>query len=523
MITRTVTRTGATGQQGVERAVAVLRVALAVGLVGCAAFLAVDTLHWPLVGDAAVMHYGAFLLGHGFAPYRQIVDINLPGCFPLDWTAIHVFGAGALGWRLFDFALMGAAAAAMFAMARPYGWLGALFAACFLFVLHIHDGVDQAGERDLVLAVFLLVACAAIFYALRRNAWVGSLAFGLIAGAATLIKPNALPWAVGVLVLAAVALHRRRQRMGPHIMGACLGFLAPVATDFLWLWREHAVRAWWLIMTRLIPYHAAIDRHPLGYLLRHLVPSAVFTVIALWLPLAVVSRRWRTWEGAALYYSVAIGIVSFIGQGKNFPYHRYPLEVFLFLLIGLDAAEALRGRGWVRAIAAALLIFAVYGLSPLWAARASRYDWRHDAFTQSLTADLTSLGGPSLSGHIQCLDMYAGCLGTLYRMRLVQSTGFLYDCYFFNQPQSAFTLEMRRRFLEDLERDPPRVIAMSNQNCLGRRLQYFSPAEWPEFSAWLGAHYSLAVQRQPQGMIRWWPVAEEAPGYRIYESVVSDR
>ena len=504
-------------RRGVELLIAALRVVLAVGLVGCAAFLAVDTLHWPLVGDAAVMHYGAFLLEHGLAPYRQIVDINLPGCFPLDWTVIHVFGADALGWRLFDFALIGAAAAAMFAMARRNGWFGALFAACFLFVLHIHDGVDQAGERDLVLAVFLLVACAAIFWALRRNAWVGSLAFGMIAGAATLIKPNALPWAVGVLVLAAVALHRRRQRIAPHIMAACLGFLAPVAADFLWLWREHAVRAWWLIMTRLIPYHAAIDRHPLGYLLRQLVPSALFTVILLWLPLAVVSRRCCTWEGAALYYSVAIGIVSFLGQGKAFPYHRYPLEVFLLLLIGLDAAEALRGRGWARIPAGALLIFAVFAVCFPWTARASRYDWQHDAFTQSLSADLTSTGGPSLSGHVQCLDMFAGCLGTLYRLDLMQSTGFLYDCYFFNQPQNAFTLEMRQRFLDDLERDPPRLIVVSNQNCLGRPLGYFSPQEWPAFSAWLGAHYSLAVERQPQGLVRWWPIARDSPGYRIYE------
>lgn len=520
-------KTGTAERRGIEPLIAALQLVLALGLTGCAAFLVVDTLHWPLVGDAAVMHYGAFLLEHGLAPYRQIVDINLPGCFPLDWAVVHVFGAGALGWRLYDFTLMAVAAAAMFAMARRDAWLGALFAACFLFVLHIHDGVDQAGERDLVLAVMLLVACAAIFYALRRNAWMGSLAFGGIAGAAALIKPNALPWAVGVLVLAAIALRRRRERMAPHVAAACVGFIAPVVLDFLYLVREHAVRACWLIMTRLIPYHARIDRFPLGYLVTQLLPSALFPVIVLWVPLALASRRWRTWEGAALYYSVGIGIVSFLGQGKGFPYHRYPMEVFLLLLIGMDAAEALRRRGWARIPAAALLVFAVFALSPSWVARASRYDWQHDAFTQSLSADLTWMGGPSLSGQVQCLDMFAGCLGTLYRLDLVQSTGFLYDCYFFNQPQSVFTLEMRRRFLDDLEREPPKVIVVSNQNCLGRPLGYFSPQEWPAFSAWLRAHYSLVVERQPEGLVRWWPIARPSPGYRIYEyrgsSVVSDQ
>ncbi len=511
-----ITRTAATGQQRVERLVVVLRMILALALLGCVGFLVAATLRWPLVGDATLMHYGAFLLSHGFAPYRQIIDINFPGCFLLDWTVIHTFGPGALGWRLFDFALMGAAAAAMFAIARPGERFGALFAACFLFVLHVHDGVDQAGERDLVLAVLLLLACAAIFHALRRRSWGWSLGFGLICGAASLIKPTALPWAVGVLILAAIALHRRRQRILPYCVAASLGFLAPIALDLLFLVRRHAVHACFLILTRLVPYHAQIDRFSLRFLLTHLLPSALFPVVLVWLPLAVLSRRWRTWEGAALYCSVAIGIVSFCAQGKAFPYHRYPLEAFLFLLIGLDAAEALRTGGWRRVPAAALLIFAVFVLAPSWSARASHYDWQHDAFTQSLTTDLSSLGGPSLSGHIQCLDMHAGCLGALYQLRLVQSTGFLYDCYFLNQPQSAFTLEMRRRFLDDLERDPPNLIVVSNQDCLGRPLRYFSPQAWSAFSTWLGANYSIVIQRQPKRLVRWWPVARQTPRYRIY-------
>jgi hypothetical protein len=527
----------------------IARPLLALALILLAAVLVVDTLHWPLVGDATLMHYGAFLLDHGFAPYRQIVDINMPGGILTDWTVIHLFGPGALAWRFFDFALIAAAAAAMHAIARPCDWLGGLFAAVFFFALHIHDGVDQAGERDLVLAVLLLLACAAIFAALRRSPgeperrpaaiWIGAALFGLLSGAAALIKPTAAAWTAGILVLAVVALRRRGQRVAPLIAAACVAFCIPVALTLLFLAREHAVHAFIATVTGLMVYHAGIDRFPLSFLLTHLIPSALYPVILLWIVLAIANRRGRSFEGAALLFSVFIGIVSFVAQGKAFPYHRYPLEAFLFLLIGIDATAALgvrppqsglsgdpyrpnfgrhgKGHVWQPLAALALLLFPTFVLAPSWLARAHRYDWRHDDFTEGLTADLTRLGGPQLSGQVQCLDMTAGCLGALYRLRLVQTTGFLYDCYFFHQPQNAVTLGLRDVFLAGLRRNPPRLIVVSNQNCLGEPLAWPRSGAWPQFSDWLAAHYSLNIERQPQRMIRWWPVAEFPPAYRIYK------
>ena len=60
---------------------------------------AVGTRRWPLVGDAPLMHYVVFLMDHGKVPYRQIVDINMPGTYALEWAAIHGLGPGAAGWR----------------------------------------------------------------------------------------------------------------------------------------------------------------------------------------------------------------------------------------------------------------------------------------------------------------------------------------------------------------------------------------------------------------------------------------
>lgn len=500
------------------RLVDVLRWLLAAALTALAALAVADTRHWPLAGDATLMHYGAFLLSHGFAPYRQIIDMNMPGCFLLDWTVIHVFGPGALAWRIFDFALIAAAAAAMIATAKPYDWFGGMFAAGFFFILHVHDGIDQAGERDLVLAVLMLFGCAAIFLALRRCSWAWSAIFGLASGAAMTIKPTAALWFPGMVALAAVALRRRRRPMAAHLVAACVGCAAPIALTLLYLAREDAVGAFVRSVNGLMVYHAHIDRFPLHFLLTHLLPSALYPATAVWLALAIAGRRWRTWEGAALLWSISVGIASFVAQGKAFPYHRYPLEGFLLLTMGIDAALALRAARsrWQPLAAATLLVFTTLALAPSWLIRANHYEWRHDDFTQSLTADLTALGGPALSGHVQCLDMTAGCLGVLYQMRLVQSTGFLYDCYFFHEPQTAVTQQLREAFLADMGHEPPRVLIETSQNCLGEPLSWRGLDAWPAFSAWRAANYSLYAERQPTRRIRWWPIAEQPPGYRIY-------
>ena len=65
--------------------------------------------HWPLIGDASLMHYIVFLMHHGLTPYKDIADVNLPGTYALESAAMWLFGDGAAGWRVYDFALLVAA------------------------------------------------------------------------------------------------------------------------------------------------------------------------------------------------------------------------------------------------------------------------------------------------------------------------------------------------------------------------------------------------------------------------------
>jgi len=70
-------------------------VALAASLSVCALLFFVWSWHWPLVGDASLIHYIGWLIGRGWAPYREIGDMNMPGSYLIEMAAMHLFGMGA--------------------------------------------------------------------------------------------------------------------------------------------------------------------------------------------------------------------------------------------------------------------------------------------------------------------------------------------------------------------------------------------------------------------------------------------
>ncbi|MGB9029587.1 MAG: hypothetical protein WCC27_05660, partial [Acidobacteriaceae bacterium] len=399
---------------------------------------------------------------------------------------------------------------------RPYAWAAGLAGGAILFAIHVRDGIDQAGERDLILAALLLLACAWVFEALRRDHRIYSLVGGLAGGAALLIKPTAAIWVLGVLLLEAYTLRRRPARMWRQLSMFILGNLASLTLTLLFLHHYHAVDAFIAIARGLDAYHAGVDRLSVIYLLAHPIPSAWFPVALAWIYLAFIARRWNQFEKSVVIFSIAFGVASFVLQGKGFPYHRYPAEAFLMLALGIDGALALRARGTQRIVAALVLAYALGVLAPESVVRASRYDWKNQDFSHSLTTDLDSLGGARLSGNIQCMDTFGGCIGTLYNMRLVQATGFFYDCYFFHQPQSAVTTAMRNRFLYAMEAAPPKIIVVTDQYCFADPGGYRKLDTWPVFQSWLGENYDLHSEMEPGRDVNWWPHPRPGVGYRIY-------
>ncbi len=543
---------------------------LCLAAAGCLVLFMIETWRWPLVGDAVSVHYLIRLLAHGMAPYRQIVDAQMPGTYLVDWMVMHTFGGGRAALRVFDFALIVSAITVMIAIAWPVasGSRNGLFqdrryaaflAGCLFGIVHGRDGVEQSGQRDLIMAVLLLAAYALAFHALRRHR---PMLLGLSGFCSTLgltIKPTVLPAAYLILVLAFVRLKRLKLPMFVYLFAVCAGAGIPLAVVVIFLAANHSTPAFLDAIRGMWPYYANLQRRPVGYLLQHSF-SPLAPLLVVWaaiclldgvrmLVLRQASRQSREvaalrtssaildvrWEEGALYGGLVLCLASFILQGKGFVYHRYPFLAFLVLIlmlrfqgacgistaiagnIGAKLSVCLRYLGALGMIVAALFI------APLSAYKISRFDWRNDDYYTQLSADLERLGGHALSGHVQCMDAFSGCISTLYRMDLVQSTGFLVDFYFFAPQPNAVVDDMRQHFWQDLQQNPPRVFVVSKQvfpvifSRDGEPLDSYGKLQrWPAFNDYLHKQYTLVEEHEWSRPVLWASHADHPAGYRIY-------
>jgi hypothetical protein len=520
-----------------DRSYALTRTLASVFLVGCLLLFVIRTWHWPLMGDAALMHYVVFLMDHGMAPYRDIVDPNMPTTLLIEGAVMHLFGGDSLTWRLFDLFLLAVSAVAMYVICRPYSRFAALFAASLFALIHGRDGLIELGQRDLTMTACLLIAYAFLFTGLRAlptqktKPWMTAI-FGIFCGIAATIKPSVLFLAPTVLVFAAITLRRRNRPFVAHIVCGLLGMLIPILSVFAWLHHQHIVSNFIQTLSQLLPYFLLLGARSYPHLIVHSISFTMLPVVLLWLPIALLKKDWMTWERTALLVAVLFGLASFYLQKKGFPYHRYPSEAFLLLLVGIDFTSILQTNALQQqlrlsvsnkllpSLAIAGVLVGVVFIGGGSTAHALWQDWHNQEFDTMLRADLSRLGGQSLANRIQCLDMADGCIPTLYNMHLVQATGFLYDCYMFSAQPGPERDHAREAFWQSITKNPPSVFVVSSNDCdpptARPAYEYRKLSRWPQFNDYLNTNYHLDVERIPPHMVNSGSSPSKPLGYQIY-------
>jgi hypothetical protein len=479
-------------------------------LVASAAAAIAFSFRWPLLGDATLMHYVVFLMDHGMAPYRQIVDINLPGSYAPDWTIVHLLGAGALAWHLYDFLLLIAITAASLIITGRRNWTPAVIAGSLFALLHLRDGLEHIGQRDLLLTALLLAAIAALITGWRTtHVHIGYLVFGLCLGATLTIKPILLP---AVLCLFVSPPDKKRPPASAFLL-AIAGLSIPPALTILWLLHKGSLRAFIQILTTLIPLHAHLGRKPLLVLITHAI-SLIAPLLVIWLILYAIDRPRPDATRSILLIALAVSIFACLIQAKGYPYQRYPFFAVVLLLISLDLISALQKPGVRRWLAIAGLSFAAFVLAP-------RSAWLiHDfrsatPLEDALSSSLTALP-VSLPHNVQCLDTFRGCIATLNRQRIEQATGILYDCYLFAAPQTPVTTAYRQRVWSALQQSQPAVLIVTDQNCFAPTGSFAKLDTWPQLQSALSSQYRLVEEWHPTTPAHWWAHEEMPRRFRIY-------
>ncbi len=522
---------------------------LCVILVAAAALFIVATWHWPLVGDASFFHYMVMLLRRGQAPYRDFIDVNLPGTYAVQAAVIACLGSGSRGFRLFDLGLLSRMAAAMFFLCRANAGkvqereiiLPALFSATLFAIVHGRDGIIHQGQRDLVLAVLYVGACAFLEKALRPNtgsvsnrhaSLAPSFFSGLLFGFACTIKPSALFMIVPLFAMFVLQLRRQRRALLPTSIAFITAALLAPLLALGYLIQQHTLRAFWQMLTQLTPYHASLNRLSIAALILGSVSSVCLPLFLIWLAIFLSQRRYNRLLDQLLLIGFLAGCCSYVLQGRGYPYHRYPSEAFLLLLAALAFCDALwplpgsqRTPPWVRFAAIVGLSVGTFFLVPRSLQLILHFDPR-DQFTSDLRAALNSQGGPALDRRVQCLDGYSGCLNTLQQMHLAESTGYLYDCYLYSVPGPTAPLLLeerdryRKSFQEAVLQHPPKLFVVSSQSCGGAvSYSYAKLGQWSWLEHYLGTQYRLIDDHVPSEQVRWGGRPQPPTGFRIYSRI----
>jgi hypothetical protein len=209
-------------------------------------------------------------------------------------------------------------------------------------------------------------------------------------------------------------------------------------------------------------------------------------------------------------------LAGLVAQGKGFPYHRYPFLALLLPVIAVDPVSALRQRGVVLALAVAGLAYGAFVVVPQSVAAVHRYDGRNQELITMIEEDLTRLGGPSLSGRVQCMDTISGCTTALYRMRLEPATGLLSDFLVFGPEGNPAVRDARSQFLDKVNARSPEVIVVTANLFPDGPGDFGKLAMWPEFQQLLSSRYRLCAQRTPPDPVLWWSRVEPPTSYRVY-------
>jgi hypothetical protein len=473
------------------------------------AYLVWGSRGWPLIHDAPLMHYIAWLIEQGAVPYRDAFDMNLPGVYLLHLAVLRVGGPGDLAWRLFDLGWLAATCGLLLVYGHRVGHgLGPAAAAMLFALYHLSGGAWHAGQRDFLLCLFLLLGAWGVARGTEQGASGALFWGGLALGAAMTLKPHAaLFW-----VLCAVIATRDRSWAMSAWRAAGLvivpGLLVPGAVAVWLAWRGGLGPFLDVFTGYVLPLYSGVGRvsawqaiawHSFGRSLAGLF--LVLTVLALLAPPPREPAR----KGLAMV-GVLYGLVHFVVQGKGWEYQLYPLILFCCALAPA-AVVSWRPADWPRVLdlfgarrrvslaiwAILVIVLGAKGVEALdapWIAEKARR-------VAAITRDLEPLAPPGAT--VQVLDTTSGGIHALLRLGIRQPTRFIYDFCFFHDVDDPRIQALRAELMAGLERGRPAAVVVLEES-------------WPEQGyARLAAFPELA-----QTLERSFTLAVTGAGYRIY-------
>jgi hypothetical protein len=460
---------------------------------------------WPLVHDAPLMHYIAWRILEGAAPYRDLFDMNFPGVYAAHVLLLLTLGPGDVAFRVFDLGALLVTGAGLCVALRGSGRWGAVAAAALFALYHLAGGPWLAGQRELLLCACLAWGAAGAIASMDagetvRARWLAVAALAL--GTAAWIKPH-----TGILAVLLVGWAWRghgRPARSRALATVAIGVALPALVVLAWLARVGGLGAFVdLTLHYLVPLYSRLGHS--DDLLHELVARdygiTVLVGLAVWAgagAAALLGTRRRA-ELGVLVTGLAYGGVHFWVQGRGWEYHLYPAALFATALGGAGLGAAVSGRR--RVLAGLLVLVLVVTTGALWTKgqRNLAPAWIDEKITR--VGRLSTALRPVVAGGgtVQVLDTAEGGIHALLRVRARSPSRFLYDFPFYHDVGHPYVERLRAELMDALRAHPPAAVVVLERGWPAGG--YERLAAFPELERWLRDHYQ---------------VEEEGDGYRLH-------
>ena len=473
-------------------------------LSACAIVQIVQSLDWPLFGDAPLMHYPAWLISQGAIPYRDIFDQQFPGLYLLHLCIIKFLGPGDFAWRMADLLSLLFINIGIFSFLKKSGTLPALLAVSLFSCYHLNGLPFHAAQRDFFMLMFFTLGTFCTASSLERSFALTRLFFGgLLLGAVTMIKPHA---ALYLLMMASViggcAVRQKQPLVRPLAVFFISATIVP-AGILTWLALNGGLLPLIdIVFNYLIPLYATMEHPSTGiydFLFKYSVlyvpiVSEAACLVLITLAAFIMQKRLQLQTVIAVL-GLTYGIIHFISQGRAWYYHLYPLVLFMILLVAtwLPSYEAAK-KSRIYIVVMAVMIQLVFGIgmkSVANIAKNTRYDLHYSVF--QLQDDMRSRLKPG--DKVQLFDSTGLGVHVLYILKVPIASRFMMDMHLFHPRDDAdYIKKIRAELIATLKKEPPKLIVVSIVSYIGER-SFNRIKKFPELCSLLDRSYKLAIER----------------------------
>jgi hypothetical protein len=473
----------------------------AIFLAACALVQIVQSRHWPLFGDAPLMHYPAWLISQGAIPYRDIFDQQFPGLYLLHLCIITFLGPGDFAWRMADLLSLLLINIGIFSFLKRFGFLPALLAVSLFSCYHLNGDPFHAGQRDFFMLMFIMLGTFCTASSLERSFALTQLFMGgFLLGAVTMIKPHAaLYFLMMASVIGGCAVRQRQSMVKPLAVFFISATIVP-AGILTWLALNGGLLPLIdITFNYLLPIYATM-KHPgaekanflIGYLILY-VPIVIESACLVMITLAAFFMQKRLQlQMVIATLGLSYGIFHFLSQGRAWQYHLYPLVLFMILLVATWLPSYKTGKKSIlQIVAIAVMIQLVLGIGIKSVAHIANNtrDW---SYSPQLIEDLRSRLKPG--DKVQLFTSDGFCVHALYTLKVPIASRFMMDMHFFHEREYPYVKKIRAELITTLQKEPPKLIVVSLLSYIGgwnyNRLKMF-----PELYSLLNSAYKLAVER----------------------------